>query len=133
MPPLRGRVNDEGHWLSPGFSGTRFLVPAPTPARPLRLDGRYPEVGPRQHILHPPSAPVPKASGDICSALLPCGRLAFPPGEFQPDCQRIPAEIEVSLMPPFNRTRTGWVERAGRSEGEDVSKEARSHFVEATG
>lgn len=124
-----------------GSSVPRFLAPTPTPARLLRL-----EVAERQRAGTQswgrgstsstcPRRPTPRhlEASSTCSALPQCGRAASRPGEFQPGCQRIPAEAEVSLMWRFGRTRTSWVEWAGRSEGEDVSKEARSDFAEATG
>lgn len=124
-----------------GSSVPRFLAPTPTPARLLRL-----EVAERQRAGTQswgrgstsstcPRRPTPRhlEASSTCSALPQCGRAASRPGEFQPGCQRIPAEAEVSLMWCFGRTRTSWVEWAGRSEGEDVSKEARSDFAEATG
>lgn len=58
--------------------------------------------------------------------------LAFLPGEFKPDCQRIPAEMEVSANVKFSQDKgqlggLQWEER-----GEDVSDGAWSHFIAAT-
>lgn len=85
-----------------------------------RRGGKMPLLCPRswgQCRTHPPGqlSLSHLASVLFCSCV---GGLAFLPGEFQPDCQRIPAETEVGANVKFSQDKgqlggVGWEERGG--------------------